>query len=555
MSSFSTIQQDASEGSDLTGGTKEHQEEKHDMTENLTPKDKLSEGESVNRELDADEPSGPVEQDPLRNLDSDNEKAIDRVDVDHPDSEFTGISGFSDDVACVSPPSAAEDDGSEKEGVLDKNIVDLNDKTEAEEQAEVFPHSGCPGVNVFEAKIEEKDNAMKGSAATGDRQEEKDEKLQHKDASLPLSESLKSEYERPEDNQRQAEDQAETTEELERLQTCSEETHDRFSNIEDSNTHKADLSVEVSFEGLPEAQEIKEFEDRQPEEQDAVEVLQTNREMLPVEESKEIASVAPDQNVSVTQGREHEVGVELEANSEGKEVKSQQEASVMKERVDTNDPNLSDEKDKMGEGGKVVSSSYQLTGTPEGDNPEYENGHVYESSLIISKGKSQQKDPNSEAAETTNVQNGDEHVSKQGSCKGGAENQSPQASQSNSSPGAPEPETETLETSVHHLSGEDNGGQGTALKAEPEATALEEGLPEPLELVEEQTYDSETEDSRTSVKDSVSPDPPADEGVKGHSGKDTAGPEDSSGKKVPCVHRLSKEYSQHSWEINLKNRI
>lgn len=545
VSSFSTIQQDAPEGNNLTGGTEE-QEEKHNITERLTPKDKLSEWESVNRELHGDEPSDAVEQDRLRILDSDNANAIDCLDVDHPDSEFTGISlGFSDDVACASPLTVAEDEGSQK-GVLNKNIIDSNEKTEAEEQTEVFPHSGCPGVNVFEAQFEEIDNGMEGSAATGDRQKEGYEKPPHKDTSWLLFENLKSEHERPEGNKQQAEDQTETTEELQRLQTCSEETHDRY--IEDSNTNKVDSSVEVSFEDLPEAQEITEFEEEQPEEQDAVEVLQTNMEMPPVEESKEIAAVAPDQKVSVTQDREHEmVGVETEANSEETEMKSQLETSVMKERVDTNDPNLSDEEDEMGEGDKVVSSSHQPTGTPESDNPEYENGHTHESSLKISEGESQQKEPNSEEAETTHVQNGDdERVSKQGRCKGGAENQSPQASQSNSSTGAPE--TETLETSVHHLSEEDKRGQGTALKAEPEVRVLEEPS-ESLELVEERTYDSKRQqDSRTSVKDSVSPDPPADEGEKGHSDKDTTGPEDSSGEKVPSGLCLSKEF-------NLKNRI
>lgn len=472
-----------------------------------------------------------MEQDRLRILDSDNEKAIDRVDVDHPDSEFAGISlGFLDGVAGASPPTAAKDGGSEKEGVLDKNVTDSHEKPKAGEQAEVFPHSGCPGEDGSEATLE-------GRAGTGDRPDGGDEKPQHEDASLPLFESLKSEYERPEDNKRE-EDQAETTEDLERLQTCSEETHDRFSTPEGSNTHKVDLSVEVSFEDLPEAEEMKEFEDRQPEEQGAVEVLQTNKAVPPVEESKEMAAVAPDQNVSATQDGEHDmVGVEMEATSEGKEMKSQQEASVMKERVDTNDPHLSDEEDEMGEGDEVVSSSDQPTGTPESDNPEYESGHVHERSLKVCEGESQQKDPNSEEAETINVQNGDEErVSKQGSYKDGAERQSPQVSQSNSSIGAPETETGTLETSVHYLSEEDSQGQGTALKAEPEVTVLEEESSGPLELVDERTHDSETqEDSRTPVKDSVSPDPPAAEGEKGHLEKDTAGPEDSSGEKVQCV--------------------
>lgn len=535
-----------SEGSNLTEGATQEKEEKHNITKRLFPKDTLSEGDSVNRELDADEPSGAAEQDHLRILDSDNEKAIERVDADHPNSEFTEISACLDDAACVSPPTPVGDEGGEKERVLDEDIVDSTEKTEAEEQAEVFPHSRYPGVNAFETKFEENDNATEGSAATGDRQEEGDEKPQQDDGSLPLFESLKSEYERPEHNQRQAEDQAEI-EELERLQTRSEETHDRSSRTEDRNTHQVDSSVEVSFEDLPEAQAIKEFWGRQPEERGAAEVLQTGMEMPPEEESKEIAAVAPDQNVSVPQDHEHEiVGVEMEVDSEGKEVKSQQEACLMKERVEINDPNLSDEEGEMGEGDKVVSSSDQPTGTPESHNPENENRHTHESALKIGEGESQQKDPDSEEAETTNVENGDDdHVSQQGQWKGGAKNQSPQPSQSNSAG----TETETLETSVHHLSEEDTEGQGTALKAEPEVTVSEEEEEEPSEpseAVEERTQDSETqEESRTSVKESVSPHPPADEGERGQSGKDSAGPEDSSGEKVPCAVSVKSIHGIH----------
>lgn len=482
-------------------------------------------------------------------LDSDYEKPIDCVDVDRPDSKLSGISsGFSDDVACASPPTAAGDDGSEQEGVLDQNSIDSN------EDAEVLPHSRCSGVNVYGAKPKTKDMAVEGSAATNDRQEEGDEKPQREDASLSLSESLNSENERPEHEQRQAEDQAETTKELERLRTSSKETDDRFTNIGDSYTQKVDPSVEVSFEDLPDAEEVK---DSQPEEQHAAEVSHAHMEMPPAEESQEMAAVAPDQNISVTQDREHEmVGVELDANPEREEMKSQQEASVMKERVDTNDPHLSDDEDEGGDGDKVVSSSDRPTGTPESNNPEYELGHTHESSLKRSEGESQQKEPNSEEAETTDVQNGDEDGLFMFTCQGAAENQTPQASQSNSSTGAPETETETLETNVHCLSEEDSGGQRTALKAQPEVTVLEEEPSEPLELVEERTFDSATqEDSRTSVKDSVTPDPPADEGEKGHSGKDTSGPEDSSGKKVPCVICLTKESYQHSWKYSPKSRI
>lgn len=474
-------------------------------------------------------------------MDPANEKEISHVsreDVDHSDLEFSGISpGFSDGAACVSSPTAAEGGGSDKERGLDKDVVDPNGKTGAEEQAEVFPHSGCPDVDVFAADCAEKESTMEGSAATDDRQEGDEDT------------NLKSEAERPEDNQQEADDQAVGTEEMGRSQTCSEEMHERLSDIEDSNTHKGDTLVEVSFEDLPEARDMKQFE---PEEADVVEGSQTNMEKQPLEESKEVAAAAPHQNVPVTQdGGEHEmVGVEREVNSEEKEMENQQGASVIKDRADTNDSGLSDGEDEMGQGDKVVSSSDQPAGTLEKDNPEYEKGHAHESSLKIGEGESQERDPDSEGAEMAGVQKGDEEdASKQGCCEAGAETLSPQATRSNSSTGAPETETETVQTSAQHLSEEDKGPR-TAEEEEPEVTALEEETPKSSEVVEE--FDPV---QTTLVKDSVHPDPTADGGEKGHLGQDTLGPEDNSGEKVTLARCLNKEYSSHSWQFCLTNRI
>lgn len=495
-----------SEDAALTGITREEQEkEKHDITERLT----LSKGESLSKELDAEEPSGVLEQDASMILDSDEEKDVSL----HPDAEFTRIAGSSDDAACASSPTAAEGEGSDEEGVLD--MVDSNEKPEVEVEAEVFAHSGCPDLDASAVEMEEKES-VKGSDTTDYGQEE-DKKPRQEDTSLPsLSENLISESECKADNR------ADATEEMERLQTSSEETQEGFSNIEDSNTHKDDLLVEVSFEDLPEAREINEFEERPPEESDTVEAVQTNIELVPLEESKGIA-VAPDQNASVTEDcGEHEmVGV----NSEEKEMDSQQEATVMKEKADTNDSNLSDEEDEMGQGDKVVSSSDQPTSSLEEHNPEHDSGHPCEISLKISGGESQQRDPNSK-----------EDISKDGCSKGGAGNQSPQATQSKSSTEAPQTETETLEISAQNLSEEDNGGQGAAAEAEPEVRVSEKDASGSSELVEERQFSDRQEDGEiTFVKDGVGPDPPADEE------KETgAASEDSSGEKVTLVPRVTR---------------
>uniref|UniRef100_A0A674MBJ2 Sperm autoantigenic protein 17 n=1 Tax=Takifugu rubripes TaxID=31033 RepID=A0A674MBJ2_TAKRU len=528
VSSFSTIQQDASDGATGT------EEEKHGITERLTSKGKLSEGESLNRELEAEEPSGETEEIPSGTVGSANEKEISHVsheDVDHSDFEFIGISpSFTDGAARASTPLAAEGEGRDKEVGLDQDMVDPNEKTIVEEQSEVVSESGCPNVDVFAAICEEKENTVEGNTATDDRQEGDQDT------------GLKLEVERPEDNQQEAEDQAEATEEVERLQTSSEEKHERFSNIEDSNTHKGNSLVEVSFEDLPEAQEMKHFE---PEEPDTVEVLKPNIEKQPGEESKEITTVELDQNMSATQdGREHEmVGVEMEVNSEEKGMENQQGTSVMKERVDTNDSGLSDGEDEMGQGDKVVSSSDQSAVTIEENNPERGKSSTPESSLKIGEGKSQLKDPISEGAETADLHKVDEEdVFKQGCCEAGAEDQSLQATQSNSSTEAPETETETLETSAQPLSGEDED-QRTAEESEPDFKVLEEETPESSEAVEETKFDSgEQEDRETLfVKDSVSPDPRADAVEEEHLEKDTTGPEDISGEKQEDCSRPQEE--------------
>lgn len=527
VSSFSTIQKDASDGA---AGT---EEEKHGITERPTPKYKISEGESLNRELEAEEPSGEAEEIPSGIVGSAYEKEIRHVsheDVSQSDLELIGISpSFTDGAAHASTPMAAEGD---KEVCLDQDMFDPNEKIIVEEQSEVFPESGYPNVDVFAAICKEKENNVQGNTATDDRQEG------------DLDTGLKSEIvERPEDNQQEAEDQAEATEEVERLQTSSEERHERFSNIEDSNTHKGNSLVEVSFEYLPEAQEMKHFE---PEELHTVEVLKPNIEKQPGEESKEITTVELDQNMSVTQdGREYEmVGVEMEVNSEEKGIENQQGASVTKERVDTNDSGLSDGEDKMGQGDKVVSSSDQSTITIEENNPECGKSSTPESSLKIGEGESQLKDQISEGAETADLHKVDEEdVSKQGCCEVGMENQSLQATQSNLSTEAPETETETLETSAQPLSEEDKD-QRTAKESEPDFKVLEEETPESSEAVEETKFESgEQEDRKTLfVKDNVSSDPRADAVEEEHLEKDTTGPEDISGEKVTLVHCLIKDY-------------
>lgn len=463
---------------------------------------------------------------------------------------------------CAQELGTGEDGAGDKEetAVVDKEIIhsEVEEKTEVKEPVEVFPYSVLASVDAFATELVGTERTLEGATA------EDDPHVVEEDRSNPQPEEtiLLSESETPEDNQQETEDQAETTKEKKGTQISSGGIHESLTHIEvglDSNVvPKEDSLVEISFEDVPEAQQIKEFREKQPEEEDSVEDLQTNiMEMQPKEESKEVAAVASDQNISVTQDHdEYEmVGVEKEVNSEGEEMESQHEASIMKEKVDANDCNLNDEDDEKGEGVKTISSSHQPTSKADKEDPEYKIIiHKNEDTGKISEDEFQLNDlndPDFKEDETTDtVRRDKEDIHKEGCSEvedreindGGAENQS------NSPTAAMEAESETLEASAQHLVEENKESQRTLVESQPEDTVVEkevtskERTSEAEGLVEEGKIDSEIQEKSDAMTDdgSISPNQSADRPAADHQGeerplgseKDTTEPEGNSGDKV-----------------------
>lgn len=476
-------------------------------------------------------------------------------------SDLSSSRCFSDiDVCAQELGTAYKDEVGDKveTAVVDKEVIDSEERTGAEGPEEDLPYSVLAGTNAFSTELVGNESAIE--EATAEDVEDRSNPQPVENILLPLSES-----ETPEDTPQEAADQAETTKEKKEIQISSGEMHEHLTDIDgvlDSNaTLKEDSLVEISFEDVPEAQQIKEFREKQPEEEDSLEDLQTNiMEVQPKEESKEVAAVASGQNISVTQDQDkyEMVGVEKEVNPEAEEMESPQEASVMKEKVDANDFSLKYEDDKKGEGGKTISASDQPTSTAGEEDPEYKIDHINGNTGEISEGKSQQNDSNDPdfKDETTDMIRKDKEdtytegcgeVEDQEISDGGEDNHS-KVTQSNSPTAAMEAESETLEE--QHLAEEDEESQRALAETQPEDTGVEnevtskEKTSEAEGLGEEGETDSVIQEKRDVTFDdgSMSPSQNADHPAADHQGeeqplrseKDSTEPEGSGGDKVTC---------------------
>lgn len=475
-------------------------------------------------------------------------------------SDLSSSRCFSDiDVCAQELGTAYKDEVGDKEetAVVDKEVIDseAEERTGAEGPEGDLPYSVLAGTNAFSTELVGKESAIEEATA---------EDVEDRSNPQPVENILLSLSETPEDTPQEADDKAETTKEKKEIQISSGEMHEHLTDIDgvlDSNaTPKEDSLVEISFEDVPKAQQIKEFREKQPEEEDSLEDLQTNiMEVQPKEESKEVAAVASGQNISVTQDQDkyEMVGVEKEVNPGGEEMESPHEASVMKEKVDANDLSLKYEGDKKGEGGKTISASHQPTSTADEEDPEYKIDHINENSGEISEGKSQQNDSNDPdfKDETTDMIRKDKEDTYTEGCEvedqeisdGGEENHS-KVTQSNSPKAAMEAESETLEE--QHLAEEDEESQRALAETQPEDTGVEkevtskEKTSEAEGLGEEGEADSVIQEKSDVTFDDgiMSPSQNADRPAADHQGeerplgseKDSTEPEGSSGDKVKC---------------------
>lgn len=290
-----TIQPNASEEVEVTEGTEE-EEEKHNSTEkHIATEKRLPEEESVNRLLDTDEQPDELsdtqeERDPTTfdqvgraGNEKDSSFVPDQV-IPQSKLEPTDLLSFRSFLnvdVCAQELGTAEDDAGDKEeiAVVDKEIKhsEVEKKTEVTEPGELFSYSGLADVDVFAPELVGTERTMEGATAEDDTHAvEEDRSKPRPEETILLS--VLSETEAPEGNQQ--EDQAETTKEKEGIHNSSGGIHEQLTHIEgglDGNViPEVDLLVEVSIEDVPDAQQIKEFRNRLPEEEDSAEVFRTN---------------------------------------------------------------------------------------------------------------------------------------------------------------------------------------------------------------------------------------------------------------------------------------
>ncbi|XP_059188145.1 histone acetyltransferase KAT6B-like [Centropristis striata] len=610
-SNVSTTQPNVSEEINLTESTEEEEEdeeeedekeeeeeeeeeEKHDFTERhiISMEKRLSEDESVDvpqaADVQADELSGTEEErDPkITTFDQADRTANGKdsssaPDQDIPQSEleptdFLSFRGISNVDVCAEELGTAEDEEGDKPetAAVDEEIKDSEgeENTDVEEPLGIFPYSGLADVDVCAAELEGTERTVDGATDKDD-----DDSLKPQDEETFVQSSL-SRSETPENNQQEAEDQVEKTKEEEGTKTeaSSGEIHESLALIEgvlDSNAiPEEDSLVEISFDDVPEAQEINEFEEKQPEDEGSVEVLQTK--MLEMQQ-EEVSKDVTDQNISSAEDHDEPemMGVEKEINSEGHDMESQHEISdIIKEKVVINDSNLNDsDDDETPEGVKTISSSHQPTTEADEENQEDETGSKNEDNEEMSERDFHQSEDSEKATksdfkedEATYTVGGDkEDVHTEGYSEmeeqdidgGGAEKHPSHVSQSNSSTAATEAQSETFE--AQRLPEENEESRRTPVESQPEdtvegkeVTSKERGSEEE-ELIEEGKIDSETQEQSDAMceEGSNSPthraDPPAAD-LQGQerplgSEKDSTEPEGTNGDEVKF--KVSSQYT------------
>lgn len=245
--------------------------------------------------------------------------------------------GFSDVNLCSQQLSAAGDEASAHKQTVDTAEEEKTDATEPSQKS-LHPVQAAAQ---FATKPIEPQVTTEGAADAGETRVVEDKsKSQPEESLLPPP----AECETQGDNQQEAGDQVETTKEKREAQISAEGGNECSEAGFNSNFKpKEDSLVEISFDDVPEARQIKEFREKQLEE----ETSQTNTmEMRTEERSDKVAAAASGYRM---------VGVEKEVSSEGGG--TQHEAPVMTARVEANDCNLSAVGDKAGEGVASLSSS------------------------------------------------------------------------------------------------------------------------------------------------------------------------------------------------------
>ncbi|XP_029373454.1 neurogranin (protein kinase C substrate, RC3) b isoform X2 [Echeneis naucrates] len=412
-STLSVTHPNKSEEADSTGST---EGERHNITVKhiVSVEKEISEDEFINRL-----PAADVQSVELRGMEGEKEITINTLDkVDWAANEkgnryvldedthqselemanWLSFGGVSDIDVCAQELRVAENEVGDKQvsAVVEEETSDSEGEKNAQvkERMEVLPYSGLADVDICTTELGGTETAME-IATSHDLHLPEDESLkpQPEEILKQPPQSINSQSETSDSNQ-ETEDQTEQTKAEEETVTeiSSGENHESVAHIEgelDSNAiPKENSLVEISFEDVPEAQEITEVGEKQPGEEGSREVSQTMTLEFQEEESNHVTAVATDQNISSPQHykQSKRERAEKELFPEGEEMESQQAADVMKEKVVTNDlsQNNSDEDDD--EKAEGVTSSYQPTSEADEEDPEDETGHINEVKEKITEG-------------------------------------------------------------------------------------------------------------------------------------------------------------------------
>ncbi|XP_063762755.1 putative uncharacterized protein DDB_G0274435 isoform X1 [Eleginops maclovinus] len=383
-SNVSTTHPTLSEEVDLSESMEEY-EEKQGITEKhvVSIEEGLSEEESVNMlpaaDLQPDDLSGTEEE---RDQTITTFDQVDRAangkdsftvaDQDNARSELEptdllSLKAISNVDGCAQELKLENECGDDepKTSFVDMEIVDSegDENNDGEEAVEVLSYPGLADVDVCATELGGTERSMEGANAEND---EDSSKSQPEEKTV---QSVLSQSETPEHNQQEEEDQVEKTEEeASSSESFSDVIHERLTHIEAdlvcNDMPNEDSLVEINFEDVPKGQQIKEVEEKQPEEDSSVDVLQTRfLEMQQEEECK--TAVETESNISHKQDHDEPamMGVEKEVKSEGEEMeRDHKKSDIMNKNLDTNDSHLNNSDiDGNREGVKTIGSSHQPT--------------------------------------------------------------------------------------------------------------------------------------------------------------------------------------------------
>ncbi|XP_014262861.3 neurogranin (protein kinase C substrate, RC3) b isoform X2 [Maylandia zebra] len=436
----------------------------------------------------SEEPSGTDNQsDPAVTVFDQVDRAANKIvpdqNIPHFELEPTDLSSFrglSNVDVCALELIASEDEEVNKQGpaVAHEELVDSGEEenTEVVEPVEVIQYSGLADVDVCAAELEGTEGTMKGATAENVTRVS-EENLKHQPEDILVKSSV-AQAEITENNREQAEDQPDKgNEERTETEAYSGETHESVAHsrgsLDGNVIPKEDSLVEISFEDVPEAQQISKAAEKQPEEQSSTNALQMDvLEMREKEESEDTTAIPTGHCVADTQGSH----------------KHEAEKGVNRAKW-TDDLNLSDDDEK--EKGEDTSSLNQHSTEAEKENQEYETNPAIEnneqlSEAIFLKSEDSEKetgsdDPDFKEGHMTDVVGGDiEETHKKVYSKtrdqeindGGAENNSSQATQSNTSMARMGAEREVFEERAQHPP-ENEESRITLVWSQPEDTVEE----------------------------------------------------------------------------------